>query len=285
MPTGALIGGLGLSGAGAITNIFGSQAAAGAQTAAANQANQTIQNQYNTNAANLAPWMQSGANANNITQFLTGTGGTSAGGAGAGLTSSSPYGGFGSLTAAFNPTQAQLAQTPGYQFTLGQGLKSVQNSYASKGLGSSGAAMKGAADYATGDASQTYQQQFQNYWSQNQSIYNMLTGQSGQGLQAAGALAGAGTTAAGQQSANTVGAGQAQAAAYNSIGPAVSSVGNTAMTYGLLSSYLNNNGGTNGTGSGNIFSNPSYGGGNMFTDTYGGNAQNPLPGLTASDYG
>src|ERR1700735_3407013 len=107
MPTGALIGGIGLAGAGSVANIFGSQAAAGAQTQAANSANQTIQNQYNTNAANLAPWMQSGAGANNITQFLTGTGGTSAGGAGGGLpggTGGTPNaGGFGSLTAAFNP--------------------------------------------------------------------------------------------------------------------------------------------------------------------------------------
>jgi hypothetical protein len=32
-------------------------------------------------------------------------------------------------------------------------------------------------------------------------------------------------------------------------------------------------------------SSPAYGGGNIFTDPYGGSAQNPLPGLTAADYG
>jgi len=31
--------------------------------------------------------------------------------------------------------------------------------------------------------------------------------------------------------------------------------------------------------------NPSYGGGNMFTDEYGGSSSNPLPGLSADDYG
>lgn len=30
---------------------------------------------------------------------------------------------------------------------------------------------------------------------------------------------------------------------------------------------------------------PSYGGGNFLTDAYGGSASNPLPGLTAADYG
>lgn len=32
-------------------------------------------------------------------------------------------------------------------------------------------------------------------------------------------------------------------------------------------------------------SSPSYGGGNIFTDAYGGNSANPLPGLSPSDYG
>ena len=46
-------------------------------------------------------------------------------------------------------TQADLEATPGYQFTLSQGLKAVQNSAAARGLGLSGAALKGATDYAT----------------------------------------------------------------------------------------------------------------------------------------
>ena len=59
-------------------------------------------------------------------------------------------------------TQDQLEKTPGYQFTLNQGLKSVQSSAAARGLGVSGAALKGAATYATGLASSNYQQQFNN---------------------------------------------------------------------------------------------------------------------------
>lgn len=57
-------------------------------------------------------------------------------------------------------TQSQLEATPGYQFSLSQGLRSVQNAAAAKGLGVSGAALQGAATYATGLANQTYKDQF-----------------------------------------------------------------------------------------------------------------------------
>lgn len=41
-----------------------------------------------------------------------------------------------------------------------------------------------------------------------------------------------------------------------------------------------------GSVGGAIMGGPAYGGGNIFTgDVYGGSAQNPLPGLTAADYG
>ncbi len=56
--------------------------------------------------------------------------------------------------------EATLRQTPGYQFALSQGLQATQNSAAARGLGVSGAALKGAATFATGLADNTYQQQF-----------------------------------------------------------------------------------------------------------------------------
>ena len=59
-------------------------------------------------------------------------------------------------------TQAQLEQTPGYQFNLAQGLKATQAAAAARGLGVSGAALKGAAAYATGLADSMYQNQFAN---------------------------------------------------------------------------------------------------------------------------
>lgn len=60
---------------------------------------------------------------------------------------------YGSFTA---PTAAEAATTPGYQFTLQQGLKAAQNSASARGLGASGAAMKGAEAFATGLADSTY---------------------------------------------------------------------------------------------------------------------------------
>jgi hypothetical protein len=48
------------------------------------------------------------------------------------------------------PTEADVKNMPGYDFLLSQGLKATQNSAAARGLGVSGTAMKGAANYATG---------------------------------------------------------------------------------------------------------------------------------------
>ena len=92
------------------------------------------------------------------------------------------------LTAPFRPTMAQLAATPGYQFTLQQGELATQN--ALSGAQPGGAAAKSLVNYAEGLAGTTFQQQFQNYLAQNQQIYSMLSGQTGMGENAA---AGSGT--------------------------------------------------------------------------------------------
>lgn len=232
MPIGA-IAGAGIVGAGA--QIFGAQTGAAAQRDAANSANQLSRDQFTSNQQTLAPWINQGQGTNDALAKLLGT---------------NPGGDptTAALTAKFAPTMEQLAQTPGYQFLLDQGTKSTQNSYASKGLGSSGAAMKGAADYAEGLAGTTYQQQFQNYWSQNKSIYDMLSGQSQQGLSAAGALTGQGMAAANQQGQNIIGAGNATAGANVYSGNAAASGLNSIGQYSLLQSLLAGRGQTNGTG-------------------------------------
>lgn len=76
-------------------------------------------------------------------------------------------------------TQAELEATPGYQFTLGQGLKSVQSANAAKGLGVSGAALKGAATYATGLADSTYKTQFDVSQKRFEDVLALNTGQQG----------------------------------------------------------------------------------------------------------
>lgn len=155
------------------------------------------------------------------------------------------------LTAPFQPTEQQLEQTPGYQFTLDQGLKSTQNSYAAQGLGSSGAAMKGAASYATGLADTTYQQQFQDYLTQQQQQYSMLQNLSASGQNAAGGMASAGlasqaaqnnllTSSAAAGAAGIIGAGNAIS---SGISGASSGLGNSLYNYAMGNGGLFSGGG------------------------------------------
>ena len=209
---------------GAGASIAGSQTAANAQTQASQNAINAQQQMFNVTQQNLSPYNTAGQGALTALQGLTGT---NAGG--------NPL--TAPLTAQFQPTQAQLAATPGYQFTLNQGLESTQNAYAAQGLGSSGAALKGSANYAEGLAGTTYQQQLQNYLTQNAQTYNMLQGQVGIGESAA-AQVGYNATATGQgQAQSSTNAGQAQAAANiatgNAVGSAASSVP-TALLYNQL---------------------------------------------------
>ncbi len=76
-------------------------------------------------------------------------------------------------------TQAQLEQTPGYQFTLPQGLKATQSAAAARGLGVSGSALKGAGTYATGLADKTYLDQFNVAQQRFGDVLNLNTAQQG----------------------------------------------------------------------------------------------------------
>src|SRR5664279_3895511 len=93
-------------------------------------------------------------------------------------------------------SQAELEKTPGYQFTLNQGLQSTQNSAAARGLGVSGAALKGAAAYATGLANTNYQTQFNNAQTRSQDYLNLNTGQQGNAMNRYNQLAGTATMGA-----------------------------------------------------------------------------------------
>ena len=95
---------------------------------------------------------------------------------------------LGTLSQGIN--EQTLQNTPGYQFTLGQGLQSTQNSAAARGLGVSGAALKGAATYATGLADQTYQNQYQNLLSTAQQYGAQAQGFEGAGQAQQGVAAG-----------------------------------------------------------------------------------------------
>lgn len=212
---------------GAASTIYASNRAANAQVQAANTAAQTSLGMYNTTRGDLSPYRDIGATASSD------------------LTDQLPF-----LTSPIKMDQATLEQTPGYQFTKTQGLKAVQNSAAARGLGVSGAALKGAATFATGLADKTYMDQFNLENTNRTNAYNRL-----KGLVDTGENAAAGTGVAGTNAANTaanaqIGAGNAQAAGLNAAGGAISSVSNNLAGYaaykGLYGGGPDGNG-TNGT--------------------------------------
>lgn len=285
MPFG--VAAVGLVGAG--VSAYEASQAAGAQSSAARNATNAELGMFNTSQSNLSPFIQSGNAANNAllqglglsTPALTSAqqnqafvalrnkyGGDDAQ-AGAEYSARLKQGpqGFadlipglatpdtnsmaaGSLIAPFQPTQAQLEATPGYQFNLSQGQKAVTNANAARGLGVSGAALKGAATFASGLADSTYQNQFNNYQTQQTNDFNRLAGlaQLGQGS-AAGVGAIAQQTGASIGS-NLIGAGNAQAGADMATGNAVNGATSNVSNLLVLQSLLGK-----GSGSGSIFAN------------------------------
>lgn len=238
--TAPIIGGA-IAGAGAlggsVISSGASKDAAKTQADAASAAAALQAQEFQQVRNDLQPYISAGATSLPKLLDLTGTG-----------TGGNPL--TAPLTKPFNPTMTDLENTPGYKFVLDQGLKSTQNSYAAKGLGQSGAAQKGATDYAEGLAGTTYQQQFQNYLNQNSQIYNMVGGIAGSGQNAAagtGALALNNTAqinALNTAGANASAAGQVASA--NALGGGLGSLG--AIAYNTL----NNNPGMFGGGGGDV---------------------------------
>jgi hypothetical protein len=207
----------------------GAKSAASDQANAADSAAQMQFQQFQELQQNLSPYMQLGTNS--IPQLQ------------------GQLGQLGNMNFSFNPTEQQLEQTPGYQFTLNQGLNTVNNQLASKGLNLSGAQAKGIAGYTTGLADQTYQQQYQNALQNFQTNYGVQSDQYNRlsGLVGLGQNAAAGVGNAGLQTANTAGqflTSGANASAAGTIGAAdAASAGlGSLSSNGLLYSLLNNGG-------------------------------------------
>lgn len=202
----AAIIGAGVLGAGA--SVIGSSNAAQAQESAAQQATAAQQGMFGVTQQNLEPYNQTGQNALQKANNLAGT--------------------FN-----FNPTMAQISQTPGFQFENYFGQQGVNNAAASRGLANSGAALKGAANYAQGLASTDWQ----NYFNANLGQYQANLGGL-QNLANTGEAAAAGVGAAAQQTGsnigqNITGAGNAAAAGYNTAAGAIGN-GLSSIPSGLL---------------------------------------------------
>ena len=140
------------------------------------------------------------------------------------------------LTSPIVMDQATLEKTPGYQFNLTQGLKAAQNSAAARGLGTSGAALKGASTFATGLADSTYQNQWNNANTNQANAYNRLMGVAQLGESAA-AQTGAYATQTGQSIGNNlIQGGNAQAAGLTGAANSLTNGVNNYMSYDYLKS-------------------------------------------------
>src|SRR6185312_15943154 len=165
-----------------------------------------------------------------------------------------PLAAYGLSGLTFQPTMAQLEATPGYQFDRAQGLLGVANSNAAQGLGISGAALKGAAQYATGLANNTLTTQ-QGIFQQNLgNVLNPLMS-----LSSLGENAGAQTGSLGVQgvsNANNALIGGANASAAGTVGSAnalangLGSLGSSPLNYMMYQQLLGGGGGSGAIDSG-----------------------------------
>ena len=137
------------------------------------------------------------------------------------------------LTSPITMTQADIEATPGYQFTRTQGLKAAQNSAAARGLGVSGAALKGAETFAAGLADQTFNTRWNQANTNQTNAYQRLKGLVDTGAAAAGAggqIAGAATN---DMSRSISGIGNAQAGGATGVANAFGGIGQNLAGYAM----------------------------------------------------
>lgn len=239
IPTAILIGG-GVMAAGSIaTGAMASGAAKDAARIQADAATLASQNQmkmFQENKELLAPFVGAGTESLDAARNLLGL----------------KEGGMDS-----SQIQNFLEKTPGYEFTREQGLKSIQNAYAAKGLGSSGAAIRGATDYATGLANTTYEQRLQDYLGLAASGQNAASNVANLGSNAALAASNYSTSGAAASAAGIVGS-------TNALNTGILNA-TSGISSSLLLGALNSNGAFSGAGKGNPLNigdpvaNPKYG--------------------------
>lgn len=247
MGIGSAIGGIASLGGALIGSSASSSAASQQQAASLNAQKNAVATQNYLNAAEQ-PYVQAGGTALENLQASLGEGGP-----GTNLLAAN---GINGLT--FQPTQAQLEATPGYQFAMNQGQQGVANSNAAQGRGVSGAALKGAANYAQGLAEQTYMNQDQIFQNNLGNVLNPLQAMTGVGQQALGVESGNNTNLTGQtnqliQSAGAQGAAGTIGSA-NALAGGLNGIGNSALNYGLYNQILGGNGAGGGQGLGGALS-------------------------------
>jgi hypothetical protein len=185
-----------------------------------------------------------------------------------GLSQNTGAAGYGS--AAQNFGMSNFNADPGYQFRLDQGQKAIERSAAARGGVLSGAAVKAAADYNQGSASQEYNNAYNRFQSDRSGILNPLQSLAGQGQSATNQL----SANAGNYGANVgnllTSAGNAQASGYigaqnninSGIGQAFNSYQNANLMNKLFPTANQSGYGMSGGGNGGtMFGSFAQGGG------------------------
>lgn len=208
---------------GGLTTAYSANKAADAQKDAAGKAIAVQQQQYQQTREDLSPYRDIGKVASgDLTNRLS------------------------DLTSPISIDPNVLENSDYYKFAMTQGQKGVTNSAAARGLGKSGAALKGAAAFAKGLATDTYGKAFEMENTNKTNAFNRL-----KSLVDTGAGAATGTGVLGEKAAyNTgtalVGAGNAEAAADNRIGSAIAGGTNNIAGYAMAKGYQGLYGGSSG---------------------------------------
>lgn len=201
--------------------------AADEQAAAALNAQNISEREFNTITGQESPFMQSGYGAQGQLNYLLGigapgtegrpgTGGLSTAASPGGFMGQaptaalSPGGGYGSLLQPFNLSDWQQL-SPAYNFQKQQGMQGVLNSDAAGAGALSGSAQKDLINYNQGLANTSFNSAFNQYQTQQGNIFSRLSGIAQLGQAAAANTGQQGTALAGQaaQSATNIGTAQA----------------------------------------------------------------------------
>ena len=271
---------------GGILGSDASQQAAQEQAAAARQALQLQQTEFNTITGQEQPFMQAGTGALSQLNYLLGIGTPGTAGTpstyamGTGITSpgtpgtaaNSTAGNFGSLLRPFNLSDWEQL-SPAYAFQKQQGTQGVLNADAAGQGALSGAATKDLINFNQANANTSFNNAFNQYQTQQGNIFSRLSGIAQLGQSAAANTGQQGTALAGQagQSAQNIGT----ALAGGTIGSA------NAITGGLSGAvpWLAYGGGGSTPNASGSYNNVMYGNGSYGApNSYGS-------GYTLSDYG
>lgn len=206
---------------GAVTSSNSSRSAAAAQSDAANSANATQLQMFNTQREDAAPWRAAGGRAL------------------AGLEDKDFQRDF---------TMSDFQADPGYDFRMKEGMKAIERSAAARGGRHGGATMKALLGYGQDVASSEYQNAYNRFNADRDRRFNRLGSIAGVGQTANSQVAAAGQNYANQFSQNTMGAGNASAAASIAHGNSMNNLLGQGLTAGLMYAGGSPGGGGGSTG-------------------------------------